>query len=152
MGAAHCPAPRVGGAPVKVAHSEEEAVRIVMDPATDLRTTVVLDRPIATQSCTEGAGVVYTAIDEQHLRLDATAACAGVLVLSDNWYPGWQATLDGKPVDILRADNALRGVAVPRGPHRIEMRYHPSGMRGGAILSLLTLAGVLLAAIWPARG
>jgi hypothetical protein len=137
---------------VKVAPSEEEAVRIVLDPATDLRTTVVLDRPIATQSCTEGAGVVYTAIDEQHLRLDATAACAGVLVFSDNWYPGWQAALDGKPVDVLRADNALRGVAVPRGSHRIEMEYHPSGMGGAAMLSLVTLAGVLLAAIWPTRG
>jgi hypothetical protein len=137
---------------VKVAQSEDEAVRFVLDPATDLRTTVVLDRPIETQSCTEGAGVAFTAIDEQHLRLDATAACAGVLVLSDNWYPGWQATLDDKPVDILRADNAIRGVAVPRGPHRIEMRYHPSGMRGAAALSLLTLAGVLLAAIWPAKG
>ena len=135
---------------VKVAHGQEEAVRLTLDPATDLRTTVVLDRAIRTESCPEAAGVVFAATDEQHLRLDATPACAGVLVLSDNWYPGWQATLDGKPIDVLRADTAIRAVAVPAGPHRIEMRYHPPGMRGAAALSLATLAGMLLAAIWPA--
>jgi uncharacterized membrane protein YfhO len=73
-----------------------------------------------------------------------------VLVLSDNWYPGWQATLDGKPVNVLRADAAIRAVAVPAGSHRIEMRYLPSGMPWAGALSLATLAGVLLAAIWPA--
>ncbi|MCX6632084.1 MAG: YfhO family protein [Candidatus Solibacter sp.] len=135
---------------VKVAHSQEEAVRLTLDPATDLRSTVVLDRSIGTESCAEAGSVVFTAIDEQHLRLDATPACAGVLVLSDNWYPGWQATLDGKTIEVLRADAAIRAVAVPAGPHRIEMRYAPSGMGWAAALSLATLAGILLAAIWAA--
>ncbi len=136
---------------VKVAHSQEEAVSLTGDPATDLRTTVVLDRAVPTESCQEAAGVAFTAIDEQHLRLDATPACAGVLVLSDNWYPGWHATLDGKPIEVLRADAAIRGVAVPAGPHRVEMRYRPSGMSWAAALSIATLAGMLLAAFWPAR-
>jgi hypothetical protein len=131
---------------VLVARSEEEAVRLTLDPATDLRTSVVLERAIPTGSCTETASVVYTAIDEQRLRVDATPACDGVLVLSDNWYPGWHTTLDGKPVAVLRADAAIRGVRVPAGPHRIEMRYRPSGTPWAAALSLATLAVVLLAA------
>jgi hypothetical protein len=129
----------------KVAHSQEEAIRLTLDAATDLRTTVVLDREIPIESCQEAAAVKFTAIDEQHLRVDAAPACAGVLVLADNWYPGWQATLDGKPIDILRADAAIRGVALPAGPHRIEMRYRPAGFGWAAAVTLAAgcLAGWL---------
>ena len=134
-----------------VARDQEEAVRLVLDPNTDLRATAVLDRGVPAESCAETAGVGFTAIDEQHLRLDAAAACAGVLVLSDNWYPGWQATLDGRPVEVLRADAAIRAVAVPAGPHRVEMRYRLPGMGWAAALSLATLAGVLAAALGTIR-
>ena len=129
----------------KVAHSQGEAIRLTLDPATDLRTTVVLDREIPTESCQEAAAIEFTAIDEQHLRVDAAPVCAGVLVLADNWYPGWQATLDGKPIEILHADAAIRGVAVPAGAHRIEMRYRPAGLGWAAALTLAAgcLAGWL---------
>ena len=137
---------------VKVARSQDEAIRFTLDPATDLRTTVVVDRNIPAESCGEPAAVLFTAIDEQHLRLDASPACANVLVLSDNWYPGWQATLDGRPIEVLRADAAIRAVAIPAGPHRVEMRYRPSSLLWTAALSLVTLAVILSAALWPVRG
>src|ERR1019366_4195914 len=134
---------------VKVAQSQAEAVRLTLEPAIDLRTTVVLDRAIGTESCPEAARVVFTAIEEQHLPPDATPARAGVIVLPATWSPACKATLEGKPIDVSRADAGIRAVAVPAGPHRIEMRYDPPGMRGAAALSLATLAGMLLAAIWP---
>jgi hypothetical protein len=136
---------------VRVASSQDEAVRLTVDPATDLRNTAVLDRNIQIESCVDPSVVTVTAIDEQHLRLDASPECAGVLVLSDNWYPGWHASLDGRPVDVLRADAAIRAVAVPAGPHRVELIYRPDGLRWTAALSLATLTAVLLAALWPAR-
>jgi len=137
---------------VKVAHSADEAIRFTLDPATDLRTTVVLDRNIQTESCGGAGDVLFTAIDEEHLRLDASPACASVLVLSDNWYPGWQATLDGRPIEVLRADAAIRAVAIPAGSHRVEMRYRPSSLFWTATLSLVTLGVVLSVALWPERG
>ncbi len=137
---------------IEVAHSADEAIRLTLDPATDLRTTAILDRDAPAESCGGESDVVFQAIDEQHLRLDASPACAGVMVLSDNWYPGWQATLDGRPVEVLRADAAIRAVAIPAGSHRIEMRYRPSSLLWTAALSLVTLAVVLSAALWPQRG
>ena len=57
----------------KLAHSQEEAIRLTLDPATDLRTTVVLDREIPIELCQEAAAVKFTAIDEQHFRRHGAA-------------------------------------------------------------------------------
>jgi hypothetical protein len=54
----------------------------------------------------------------------------GFLLLTDVWHPWWRATLDGKPVDILRADVIFRAVALPRGAHEIRFTFAP--LRGAA--------------------
>jgi uncharacterized membrane protein YfhO len=66
------------------------------------------------------------------------------------FYPGWEATVDGHAVPIKVADYLLRGVALPVGRHRIEMRYRASAARSGAIISCLTLC-VLVGLIIYAR-
>jgi len=54
-------------------------------------------------------------------------------------YPGCEATVDGAPVAIYTTDYLLRGVIVPGGTHRIEMRYAAPAARSGALISLLSL-------------
>jgi hypothetical protein len=49
----------------------------------------------------------------------------GFVVLSDQYYPGWKAYLDGKRVPIYRTDGLLRGVMIPPGSHLLEFRYNP---------------------------
>jgi uncharacterized membrane protein YfhO len=60
-------------------------------------------------------------------------------VLADTFYPGWQATLDGQPVEILRANHTFRAVAFPPGEHTVVFRYLPLSFQVGAVVSLLTL-------------
>lgn len=74
----------------------------------------------------------------------ASLACPGIVILSDTFYPGWRATVDGKPVTIEEADGIFRGVAVPAGEHVIDMKYRPLSVIGGGLLSLL--AGLIAAA------
>jgi hypothetical protein len=62
-----------------------------------------------------------------------------LLVLSDAWYPGWQASVDGHPRPIHRVDHALRGVVVRPGDHRVTFEYHPASFRTGSVLSLAGL-------------
>jgi hypothetical protein len=61
------------------------------------------------------------------------------LVLSDIFYPGWQATIDGKPAAILCTDYLLRGVEIPKGDHQVEFRFESRTIQAGAAVSLATL-------------
>ncbi|MFA6232678.1 MAG: YfhO family protein [Bacteroidota bacterium] len=62
-----------------------------------------------------------------------------ILKLSEVYYPsGWTATLDGKPIDILRTDYLLRAVEVPAGKHRLEMQFQPKSYEAGLIVTTAT--------------
>ncbi|MGJ5813535.1 YfhO family protein [Paludibaculum fermentans] len=68
----------------------------------------------------------------------------GLLVSSEAFYPGWQATVDGHAVPVLMVNAAFRGVAVAPGRHRVEMKYTPGSFRLGLAI---TAAAILLALI-----
>jgi uncharacterized membrane protein YfhO len=82
--------------------------------------------------------------DAERAAVEVSAARRSVLVLTDTYFPGWKARVDGEPVDIERVDYVLRGVPVAAGTHRVEFRYEPASWRLGWIASLL--AAIALAA------
>ena len=73
------------------------------------------------------------------VRLDVNTAAPGVLVLSDAYYPAWQARIDGSPTEVYLVDGALRGVAIPAGTHAIEFQYASAALPIGAAITGLTL-------------
>jgi len=89
----------------------------------------------------------YTMVNPERLEIDVENPQPGILLVSDLYYPGWQARVDGRPAPILRADVALRAVALPAGKHHIEMAFVPGSLRVGAAISLATLALALALAI-----
>ncbi|MFQ5613089.1 MAG: YfhO family protein, partial [Anaerolineae bacterium] len=76
------------------------------------------------------------------------APFAGYLVVSQTYYPGWEATIDGAPADILPANAAFQAVPLPAGEHTVVLSYRPLSFRIGAALSLATLVGLALAALF----
>lgn len=98
--------------------------------------------------------VDYQARDPEHVTLSLSTPTDGLVVMSEVYYPGWSATVDGVPTPILRADLALRAIPVRAGAHRIEMVFDPWTVKAGIALTLVTLAGALAflsAAIWRMR-
>ncbi len=82
-------------------------------------------------------------------------AHAALLVVSDAYYPGWQAEVDGRAAPVLRANLMFRAVPVPAGEHEVTMRYAPASWRAGLIISVATcilLLAALAATLWPRPG
>ena len=84
----------------------------------------------------------------QEIVMEADMETPGLVVLADQWHPGWKATADGQPTPVHRVNHAIRGIAVPRGKTTIVMRYDPQSFRSGRLVSLLAV-GLLLA--WGGR-
>lgn len=77
-----------------------------------------------------------------HISLSVQMETPGLVVLADNWDTGWRAYYNGKPVPILRANYAVRGVIVPAGNGRLEFIYQPASLILG--LWLAGLAAIVL--------
>ena len=67
----------------------------------------------------------------EKVTITAHADRASELVLSDTWFPGWEATVNGQTVPISEVDYLLRGVAVPAGTDHITFIYDPTSFRRG---------------------
>ncbi|MFN8460125.1 MAG: YfhO family protein, partial [Anaerolineae bacterium] len=72
----------------------------------------------------------------------------GYLVLPDAYYPGWQASVDGQPQPLWRANYAFRAVFVPAGAHTVQFVFDPLIWRIGLAVSGLTVLGLCGWAGW----
>jgi hypothetical protein len=66
------------------------------------------------------------------------------LVLSDTYYPGWTATVDGQPTSVMRGDVLFRVVPIPAGQHEVQFRFQPTSVWLGLSISALALVLVLI--------
>lgn len=127
----------------------------------DLQQTAIVDSKFkeALKGVNEGYKdslftIRLTSYEPNQLVYETSSPQDGIVVFSEIYYPGWTATIDGKPADIARADYILRAMNVPAGKHTIEMRFDPQslhiteGIAYGAMA--LLLVGVIIL-IWIYR-
>ena len=81
--------------------------------------------------------IVEDQFEEVTLRVRASAE--GFLVLTDQYYPGWEATVNGEATPIILANHAFRLIRVPEGRSRVVFRYRPDSVWIGALVSATTL-------------
>jgi hypothetical protein len=81
------------------------------------------------------ATVTVERVEDGRIALATKTAGGGFLVLSETFYPGWQARVDGRPVEIFRTNVALQGIVVPSGTARVEFEFQPRSQFVGAIVS-----------------
>lgn len=121
----------------------------------DPRRVVLLEREPADgflgTSAAQPGMVTITEDRGETLRLDVRAPADGFLVVTDQFYPGWQATVNGTPAPILRANAAFRALRVPAGESTVEFIYRPLSLRLGAAVSALSWALVLAYVAWRVR-
>jgi hypothetical protein len=127
-----------------------ELLRVISRPAFDpLAESYVEGDPLpAAPGAPRGHPATFVRDDEAEVELDATLERPGLVVLADSFYPGWRATVDGRPAPILATNHLFRGVPVEAGTHRVRFVYAPASVRVGAASSALALVVV----VWLLRG
>lgn len=120
----------------------------IHEPAFDPRATALVEAPT---SC-PGTGGQVKITEYSGNGIEAqTEGGGGLLVLSEIHYPGWKATVDGEPAELVRADYLLRALCVPPGTHQIDLRYDPPLLKLGLLITAVALLLVAAASIWILR-
>lgn len=126
---------------VEVIDSDAFARALLADPRFDPRTTAILNTAPAIALPDEppdDTSAIITHFAPESFTVEISTPENALLTLSHLDYIGWQATLDGEPVSILRAYGALSAIAVPAGDHVVGFVYRPLSVQVGGALSLFT--------------
>jgi hypothetical protein len=120
----------------------KQARTMLADPAFDARHEVFLigEQALKLAPCADD-DVWMVRHEPNFVAIHAAMSCRGMVVLTDSWFPGWQAKVDGRPAAIEKAYGAFRGVVVEAGEHTVEMRYRPWSVFVGA--GLTAMAGLI---------
>jgi hypothetical protein len=137
-----------------VLKDELQILHKLRDGAVDLSKTVILEQDPTVALPGPGADLSGDSVEHQvydyHdgvIRVNVTATGQRMLVISDNYHPNWEATVDGQSVEILRANYVWRAVPVPPGNHTVELTYHSMPVTvarvvsGGCLMILLIWGG-----------
>jgi hypothetical protein len=137
-------------APVAVKLDDATAKATLMNPLFDVRRVAIFEPTASVQSQPVDAPipspVSFDVVATQYrpgaidLTIHGDAPAGSALVVSENYYPGWTATVDGKPATIGRADYTLIGVELPAGAKTVELRFDSAPYHTGKRITLVALA------------
>jgi Bacterial membrane protein YfhO len=133
---------------------DEQTLRLIRERAIDFRREVLLAGCATARLAGNGPSTATAEIDHYapHRVVITTASDhPGYLVLTDTWFPGWTAHVDGRESPVERADHAFRAVKLEPGRHTVEFRYDPGSVRLGLALSVLALLAIVALAWSPRR-
>lgn len=123
------------------ADSDEAARDILAEANFDPRRTIILTQApnmAMPDEPAEGAEATVTTFEPESFTIDVDTPVDGILSIANPDYPGWVATIDDEPAEIIRAYGALQAVAVPAGEHTVQFVFDPLTYRIGAFISILT--------------
>lgn len=129
-----------------IGKNDQDSLANLFAADTDRKTTLVLEKDPGISSRSQGTGSAQILSNKQNtITLKVNSTKKALLFLSDTYFPGWKAYVNGKETEILRADFAFRAVVVPEGTSEVVFSYTPSsfiyGILGfvGGILLLIPL-------------
>ncbi|MDF1502626.1 YfhO family protein [Roseisolibacter sp. H3M3-2] len=141
--------------PIAIKADDQSVLATVLDPRFDVGRAALFDTAaaVATQAVPQQlpapldlpVRVTSRAPGRIALSLAQPAPAGAALVVSENYYPGWTASVDGRSVPVGRADYSLIGVGLPAGAREVVLTFTSPRVATGKAISLAVLAGSLLA-------
>lgn len=128
----------------------EETMDILKSPRWDPHRNAVVEtpRPLALAGPGLRGTATVTRYAPERVEVATDANGAALLVLADNYYPGWQAQVDGQRAEVFRTNHTFRGVVVPAGKHQVVFTFDPAGVREGFWIWILCLVTLAAYAAW----
>jgi hypothetical protein len=127
---------------VKVLPDTDDQMGQLRQPPFDRAGTALLTEPLPPPlrlpTAPPPAGsdtVTITRYEPETVEIATRSPAPGLLILADQVFPGWSATVDGQPAPILTANHTLRAVYLPAGDHVVRYHYAPLSFTLGALLS-----------------
>lgn len=131
---------------------KEEIIKTLYGPDFNYQKEIVLEEePNLSIEDTNNKNLELVSYEPNKVIVNTQADKNQLLYLSDNYYPGWVATIDGQETPIYRANYSFRAIAVPAGNHQIVFAYQPQVVSIGlaiTIVSSILLLSVLLVLTW----
>jgi hypothetical protein len=140
-------------APAAVKAPDDQALATVLDARFDPSRVAIFDTadkvvapPLSALPAALSVTTSVTAYAPGHvsLKLSAPAPAGAFLVVSENYYPGWHATVDTKPVTVSRADYNLMGLSLPTGATNVDLNFEDAAYDSGKKVTLIALLLTLL--------
>lgn len=129
-----------------VAKNKNQSLSLIYNQNVNLRTTIILEKLPTLNIDKNSNGLVnLLSYSTNKILFKTNSSGNELLFLSDNYYPDWQASIDGKPAEVLLADYTFRAVAVPKGNHIVEFYYMPKFFEMGllaAIFGIIALVSI----------
>ncbi|MCR4324742.1 MAG: YfhO family protein [Candidatus Curtissbacteria bacterium] len=110
----------------------------------DFRNTVILEEPSPISPQFGEGSAQITRYEPSEVVVKTRSEQPKLLVLSDNYFPGWKATVDGDEVKILRANYTFRAVPLTPGEHSVRFVYDPLSFKLGVIVSAVSLGALVV--------
>jgi hypothetical protein len=132
--------------------SDDDAVNYILSPEFRPEAEVVLSRdpPASLGGDSVEGEVRWILHDINRMTLSVESTAPALLVVAENWYPAWRASVNGTEAPVLRANHTLRAVPIPAGESEVELYYDAGGLFRALLVSLISLA-LVLAAIFLKR-
>lgn len=130
-------------------NSPSDALDRVLELDAELAEVVVIEGPSklalsqSSEQVSNQYSIEYTTINSQTIDFKVNSQQPAWLVLSQSYYPGWKAYINGRETDIFAANYVLQAIKIPIGSHQISFKYQPFSFTLGWIVSLLSLIFVL---------
>jgi hypothetical protein len=134
-----------------VVAGDDEALALMQSDSFDPATRIVLAEGESADVESSVSSVRATHYAQERIEIEVDSDAPGYLVLTDAWYPGWEATVDGELTPIYRSDVYFRAVPVEAGSHHVVFTFRPGSVRVGMIVSLVGLLCIALPAVGVAR-
>ena len=134
--------------------SDDQALATVLDARFDPERAAIVDTAAAVQVVTPTTApspsgvkpsVTAYAPGRINIQLDKPVSAGAALVVSENFFPGWRATINGQDAPVVRANFNLIGVVLPAGARNVALTFSDAAYQKGKIITLLALVVTMLA-------